>query len=201
MLYGQFVLDEFLLSNLRARNRWWANKYGGQIGIKSQFKLNQNTLFWRSELNIVRPFTYAHNKAGLSYSNQGQTMAHPLGSNFIEWYNEAQFSVKKNNFHVYIQYYLKGNDSLTSNTSYGGDIYKTYNLKPIWQVTLVYIGSGTKMKCLQLGITYSRLVSKYRWECFIEPRIRILTQQGNYTSQFYAIVGIRSRLFSDKRNY
>lgn len=201
MVYGQFILDEFLLSNLRARNRWWANKYGGQIGVKSFLKLNKMTVFWRSELNIVRPYTYSHNKAGLSYSNQGQTVAHPLGSNFIEWYNQAQFTIKKNNIHIWVQYYLKGNDSLTSNTSYGGDIYKSYILKPSWQDTLFYIGSGTKINCFQLGIYYSRFITKFRWECFIEPRIKIQTQDGKLASQFYAFIGIRSRLFNDNRNY
>ncbi len=32
--YGQFVLDEFVLSHIRDRDGWWANKYGFQAGRK-----------------------------------------------------------------------------------------------------------------------------------------------------------------------
>lgn len=201
MLYGQFVLDEFLLANLKARNRWWANKYGGQIGLKTHKKINQNSVFLRSELTLIRPFTYSHSGADLSFSNQGLTMAHPLGSNFIEWYNEAQLCVKKLTIHVWTNYYLKGIDSLTSMTSYGGDVYKSYSLKPSWQDTLFYIGSGVKINRFQIGLKISKLITKYRWEGFIETRLSIQTQNGQQQTRYFIYTGIRSRLFNDMRNY
>ena len=33
-LYGQFMFDEFRLSEIQAGNGWWANKYGFQVGAK-----------------------------------------------------------------------------------------------------------------------------------------------------------------------
>jgi hypothetical protein len=33
-VYSQFLLDEFLMKEVRADSGWWANKYGYQLGIK-----------------------------------------------------------------------------------------------------------------------------------------------------------------------
>jgi hypothetical protein len=201
MFYGQFILDEFLLSSIRSRTRSWLNKFGVQLGVKSKTTIKETPVFVRSELNMVRPYTYSHAGANLSFTNQQQTMAHPLGANFIEWYNEAKFSHKKINYAIWVQYYLKGVDSLGTTTSFGGDLYKPYTAKPINQNENFYIGSGVKINGFQFGLNASTIVSKYKWEFFVEPRLLIQIQNGIYQTNFYGLIGIRSRLFSDKRNY
>ena len=59
-IYGQLILDEFTLKELKAQNGYWANKYGGQIGFKWFDVFGYEHLTLQSELNIVRPFTYSH---------------------------------------------------------------------------------------------------------------------------------------------
>jgi len=82
--YGQFVLDEFVINNLRAQNGWWANKFAVQAGAKYVDALGISNLDLQGEINVVRPFTYTHGTAFGSYTNYNQAIAHPLGANFSE---------------------------------------------------------------------------------------------------------------------
>ena len=91
-LYGQLILDELRTNELFARNGWWANKFGYQIGLKHFDILGIKNLDTQLELNRVRPFTYSHNITSdvfpdfsvSSYSHNNQALAHPLGANFTE---------------------------------------------------------------------------------------------------------------------
>lgn len=82
--YGQFVLDEFVISHIRARDGWWANKYGIQAGGKYIDAFGVANLDLQGEFNIVRPYTYSHFTNYGSYSSYRQPIAHPLGANFKE---------------------------------------------------------------------------------------------------------------------
>lgn len=85
-LYGQLVIDELVVSEVRAGNGWWANKQAWQLGFKYIDVLNIPNLDLQVELNTVRPFTYTHfDKPRLSnYTHFSQPLAHPLGANFRE---------------------------------------------------------------------------------------------------------------------
>ena len=37
-IYGQLLLDEFVLKEIRSRSQWWANKYGVQLGVKGKIR-------------------------------------------------------------------------------------------------------------------------------------------------------------------
>ncbi len=82
--YGQFLLDEFVINNIRAGNGWWANKFGIQAGAHYVDAFGVSNLDLQGEINIVRPYTYAHSTLYGSYSNYRQPIAHPLGANFRE---------------------------------------------------------------------------------------------------------------------
>ncbi len=90
-LYGQFVMDEFKLSEVLSSSGWWANKFGMQVGLKYYNILGIDQLDTQIEYNTVRPYTYTHSKTiegskqSLSnYSNYNQPLAHPRGANFRE---------------------------------------------------------------------------------------------------------------------
>jgi hypothetical protein len=91
-VYGQFVLDEFVLDNIKEGNGWWANKFAIQAGLKYYDAFGVSNLDLQAETNIVRPYTYSHNPIvtannGIpygSYTNYMQPIAHPLGANFNE---------------------------------------------------------------------------------------------------------------------
>lgn len=84
-LYGQFVLDEFLLKEMKAGNGWWANKFAIQAGAKWMDAFWIPNLDWQVEANLVRPYTYSHGTPYGSYSNYLQPLAHPAGANFKEF--------------------------------------------------------------------------------------------------------------------
>lgn len=81
LIYGQLLIDEFLLDELRARSGWWANKYAFQLGMKS-FVGQHLTL--QAEYNFARPYTYTHSSVLQNYAHFNRPLAHPLGANFKE---------------------------------------------------------------------------------------------------------------------
>lgn len=131
-LYGQFIIDEFLLDNLRERNGWWANKYGGQLGLKyfDAFKIPRLDL--QAEANFARPYTYAHTnfRGGqfdliTSYTHYNQPVAHPLGANF----REALFSLRYqpiDKLFLDARVILAEYGQDTTGINWGGDILKNY---------------------------------------------------------------------------
>lgn len=198
-VYAQFILDEFLLSELKARSRWWANKYGLQLGIKGLFDLKGNEVFYRTELNLIRPFTYAHTAPGVVYGNAFLPLAHPLGSNFVEIYHEFASTIKDWRIEVWVQMYLKGTDYHSSSLSYGGDIYQSYiNYAMEYGAT---IGSGQTYRSLQLGTQISRRFMNDNLRVFIEPRGFVSNNEGNISTTGYITMGLQSPLGGKRRNY
>ncbi|MDO9375286.1 MAG: capsule assembly Wzi family protein [Ferruginibacter sp.] len=82
--YGQFLLDEFKLDQIKANTGWWANKWGLQLGLKYIDAFKIPNLDLQIESNTVRPFTYSHYNMVANYTHYNQPLAHPLGSNFQE---------------------------------------------------------------------------------------------------------------------
>lgn len=90
-LYGQIVLDEFLLKEIKAGNGWWANKQAIQLGGKYINAFGVSQLDLQGEVNVVRPFTYTHGEKTSSYTHYNQPLAHPLGANFKEIVGIARY--------------------------------------------------------------------------------------------------------------
>ena len=122
-VYGQFVLDEFLLDNLKEGNGWWANKYGIQAGVKYFNALGVSNLDLQAETNIVRPYTYSHNTSHGNYSGYLQPIAHPLGANFKEFIGIVRYQpVPRLNLTGKIDMMQVGRD--TTDVNWGSDILK-----------------------------------------------------------------------------
>ncbi len=83
-LYTQVLFDEFKLDELRSGDGWWANKWALQFGGKYIDAFGVKNLDIQGELNLVRPFTYAHNDTIANYTHYNQPLAHPLMSNVRE---------------------------------------------------------------------------------------------------------------------
>jgi hypothetical protein len=83
-LYGQLVLDEFLLKEIRARRGWWSNKQAVQIGAKYVDVAGISNLDLHAEFNYIRPYTYQHQDSLTSYQHYQQPLAHPIGANLWE---------------------------------------------------------------------------------------------------------------------
>lgn len=136
--YVQTMFDEFYMKEIRADlselispddtvdSGWWANKWGLQLGWKAYDVLKVKGLFLNQELNMVRPFTYAHGSVQQNYGHAGLSLAHPLGSNFMELVNRVRYEFKtlKYGVEAFAIIAKAGRDSLGANT--GGDIFQSY---------------------------------------------------------------------------
>jgi hypothetical protein len=198
-IYGQLVIDDFSVAEFRARSKWWANKYGFQLGVKGLFTWKENKVFYRTEVNSIRPFVYAHTAPGVVYGNNQLPIAHPLGSNIVEFYQEFATTIRDFRIEVWAQFYLKGNDFDTSSLSYGGDIYQSYvNYAQEYGVT---IGSGQTYRAFQLGTQISHRFLNDETRFFIEPRGILSNNEGLIKLNGYFTIGFHSPLGSKRRNY
>lgn len=122
-LYGQLLLDEFVLGKLIKNEGWWANKYGIQLGFLYPDFAGIKNLNLQLEYNSVRPYTYSYSDSLANYSHYNQSLAHPLGSNFHEGISRISYQLNaKLNLSVDLLIYEKGLDNDTSN--WGANILK-----------------------------------------------------------------------------
>ncbi len=123
--YGQFLLDEFRLKELRNTPTSWVNKFGIQAGMKYIDAFGVKNLDMQLETNRVRPFTYSHYDTVANYTHYNQPLAHPLGANFQEFIGLLHYQpAPRWLLQAKAIYYYKGLDS--ANTNYGGNIFKNY---------------------------------------------------------------------------
>jgi hypothetical protein len=195
-LYGQFILDEFSLTEYKAKTGWWANKYGGQLGIKGRFATNKSNWFYRLEYNAVRPYTYAHLNEGQNYGNQGNTLAHPYASNFMEILGEVKFQHKRWIVKAFASYFLKGEDK--NGLSYGGNLYQPYTNRPYEYGH--FTGQGQGNNGLRIMATVAFKVHRHSdLQAFFENQLRYDTMTGDF--KYLPTIGLRSQLWNDYRNY
>ena len=126
-VYGQLILDEFTLKQLKAQNGYWANKYGGQIGFKWFDVLGYENLTLQSEVNIVRPFTYSHKQPILNYAHYAQPLAHPYGASFVEHLTILRYRKDRWSADLLVNFSQKGGSINGDSTNYGNDIFVSYD--------------------------------------------------------------------------
>lgn len=123
-LYGQFVLDELIIENLRAGNGWWGNKFAIQAGARYTDAFGLSNLDLQAEFNLVRPYTYSHNTLYGSYSHYRQSLAHPLGANLHEVAGIIRYQpVGRLFITAKLVHTVTGRDN-NSSINFGGDILK-----------------------------------------------------------------------------
>ena len=121
-LYGQFLLDEFNLQQIKDDDSWWANKWGLQLGAKYINALGIKNLDLQLEYNRVRPFTYSHRDSVANYTHYNQPMAHPLGANFSETIGIVRYQpAPKWTLLAKAMYWKQGLD--TAGRSFGSNIF------------------------------------------------------------------------------
>jgi hypothetical protein len=120
--YGQFLLDEFNLKEIRKNDGWWGNKWGLQLGAKYIDAFGIKNLDLQLEHNRVRPFTYSHRDSVANYTHYNQPLAHPLGANFSEYVGIARYQpAPKWTLTAKIFYWKQGLDSSARN--FGSNIF------------------------------------------------------------------------------
>ncbi len=151
-VYGQLLLDEFILSKIKNEPTNWVNKFGMQLGGKYINAFGLKNLDVQLEMNRVRPFTYSHNDTINNYTHYNQPLAHPLGANFMECIGIIRYQpFPKLVMNARMIYYYKGLDSAGKN--FGGNIFRSYNTRV--GENGYRIGFGDKLTCLNAMINVS----------------------------------------------
>ncbi len=178
-LYSQLLVDDFPISHLKARDGYWGNKLAGQLGAKAYVPLGHwslvtghsgkkvelvegvelveraRGLFLQSELNIARPYTYAHWTTKQNYGHVGQPLAHPLGSNFYEWVSFARLNWDR--FLVEGRYSLAKFGANYDGLNYGQDIFISFENRV--NELGNFIGQGLPTTLTYTSCTFSYLLN------------------------------------------
>jgi hypothetical protein len=159
-LYAQLLLDELkfsemfssLSSDTTKPTGWWGNKQAFQVGIKGWNPFGLKGLYYQTEFNWIRPFTYTHYAVEQNYGHQNQSLAHPMGANVLEsvsmlryrrgsWMMEAKF--------IYSNFGLD-----TGTVSYGQNIYRSYGDRVSEYDNTMVQGLDTKVYLFQFRAEY-----------------------------------------------
>jgi len=169
--YGQILLDEFKLNQIRANTGWWANKWALQLGAKYIDAFGISNLDLQFESNRVRPFTYSHYNSVANFTHYNQPLAHPLGANFQEFIGVLKYQPAPRWYvNARIIYYKQGLDSLNGR-NYGGNVFKDNNTR---SGEYGYnVGGGRKATCFN-GMAH--VAYELRENLYIE----LTAQQRNF---------------------
>ena len=198
-LYGQLVLDEFLLKEIKARNGWWANKQGLMAGFKSYNVFGIKNLHVQTEFSYVRPYTYEHREPLGNYGHYRQSLAHPMGANFWESVNFIYYKYKKLDVKARLSYAIIGYDYDSLN--YGQNIYKSYEVnRPQEYGNSVGQGLKTSITIPQLTVAYI-INPAYNMKFFIDVMGRMAENRLGTQKTFSIQAGICTNLFNRYYDY
>jgi len=195
--YGQFLLDEFVLSQVKNNPTSWVNKFGIQLGAKYVDAFGVKNLDLQFEANRVRPFTYSHNDTIANYTHYNQPLAHPLGANFQEFIGIANYQpAPKWTIYAKLIYYYQGLDSAGRN--FGGNIFRDYKTRI--GDDGYKVGSGAKATCLNgfLQVSYE-LRQNLFLDASLQHRNYSIANVPGESNTTLVTAGIRLNMF--KRNY
>jgi len=195
--YGQFLLDEFILSKIKNDPTNWVNKWGVQLGAKYVDAFGISNLDLQFEANRVRPFTYSHGDTIANYTHYNQMLAHPLGANFQEFIGIINYQPKPRWYiNARAIYYYQGIDS--AGKDFGGNPLEDYRNRTM--ETGFTIGGGTKATCLNalLQVSY-----EFRQNLFFDVSAQYrsykLANVSTKTNTTFVSASVRLNMF--KRDY
>ncbi len=199
-LYGQVLLDEFLLKEIKARKGWWANKQAVQLGVKYVDVAGVSNLDVQAEVNFIRPYTYQHQDSLTSYQHYQQPLAHPIGANLTEFIGVVRYQpsvlprltvVGKA---IYTDFGTDVVDLNTGSTNYGTNVLLSYNTRPNEYGNKTGQGLGTNQLHLDFTASYQmahnlfvdvkQVVRQMAYDQTVFPATDITPRaaDGNFTS-------------------
>ena len=207
--YGQLIIDEFILGNVKAdiehtvlsnngvKWGWWGNKQGVQLGFKSFDLFKIQHLNFQTEYNYVRPYTYSEGSVQSNYGHFNQPLAHPLGANFWEESTFLNYRIKRFFIEAKLIYAVYGADS--TGTDYGKNIFISYTNRQSEYYNFTTQGFQTKLITASLRAAY---VLDTHMDLKIELGFKDRIQETNYskTQTPYFFIGFRTdlcNLYSD----
>ena len=197
-VYGQLLLDEFVLKEIRSKKGWWGNKFGVQLGGKYIDAFDIKQLDLQGELNVARPFLYTHYNVVGNHTHYNQPLAHPLGAGFTEFTGILRYQPRpKWNTVLKMILFTRGVD--TAGKNLGNNIFLSSNTRPFdYGYTLP---TGIKSS----GVNASALISyEYRENLFFDASLmfrRISTTGTRTLNSNTALLSVGVRLNMFRREY
>jgi hypothetical protein len=195
--YGQFLLDEFILSQVKDNPTSWVNKFGIQLGAKYVDAFGIDNLDLQFETNRVRPFTYSHNDTIANYTHYNQPLAHPLGANFQEFIGIVNYQpAPKWYVNARAIYYYQGLDSAGQN--FGGNIFNNYQTRI--KDEGFEVGSGNKATCFNgmIDVSYELKQNLFIDLSLQHRNYKLANASGDNSS---TIISAGIRLNRSRRSY
>ncbi len=153
--YGQLMINEFRAKDIFSGKGHWANKQGGQLGIKAFDLFHVDNLYAQVEMNRVRPYSYSAVSHFKNYGHYNQPLAHPFGANFQEWIGIASYRIDRFDLRFELNYAKYGLD--VNGLNYGKDIYKNYDTRVADEG--IFIGNGLKTSLLYSETTFAYILN------------------------------------------
>jgi len=176
--YSQFMLDEFKTSEYFSKKGSWGKKFGFQAGIKYIDALGIKNLDLQAELNLARPYTYAHKSGFNNYVHYDLPLAHPLGANFWEVIGLVRYQPSRR-LTVYGTFMASKKGVDIDGRNWGGNIYRSYeDSRP--SDTGNIIGQGT---AVNVAFTDLRLSYMLKHNFFFDARLLMRNQTSAFREQ------------------
>ena len=201
--YGQFLIDEFAIGDVKESNQSWRNKFGYQLGVKYFDAFKVKNLMLQVEYNQIRPYVYSHSNPLTNYAHNNQSMGHNWGANFRELIGVARYFKGRYFGEAKLIYGQRGFDfnSSTDTFNYGGNIYLDYDDNRPYD-TGVSIAQGNKTSVmiadLQLGYIVNpsanlKVFGNFMYRNFDPTAETVSTLKSNTT---WFSIGLRTDLFN-----
>ena len=202
--YGQLMINEFRLNDLREGNGHYGNKFGYQLGLKYIDVAGISNFDFGVEYNQVRPYSYTHYTISgtypvNSYTHYNQHLAHPLGANF----KELLLNLKARPVHflfseISLMYAQYGDDANGSNWGYNILLDYTTNEREFGN----YTGQGIKTELMNIQFLNSIML---RHNLFVDIDLKyrklISEIETRSTEDLYISAGLRLNLGKRKWEY
>ncbi|MBC7525512.1 MAG: gliding motility protein RemB [Flavobacterium sp.] len=158
--YGQFLLDEFSLTEVKKQDNSWKNKFAYQLGLKYYDAFNIKNLLLQVEYNHIRPYVYSHSDVLTNYGHSNQSLGHNWGGNAKELIAIARYHKGRYFGDAKLTYGVRGFDfdSATDTYNYGGNIYKAYDDNRPYD-TGVKVGQGNRTTILIADVQAGYLIN------------------------------------------
>ena len=202
-VYGQFLIDEFAIGDVKERNQSWRNKFAYQVGVKYYDAFQIKNLMLQLEYNQVRPYVYSHSNPLTNYGHNNQSMGHNWGGNFREFIAIARYYKGRYFADAKLIYGQRGFDFKdgTDNFNYGGNIYLDYDDDRPFDIGVnVAQGNKTNVMIADLQVGYLvnpasnlKVFGNVLFRNFDPTAETAATVQSNST---WFSIGLRSDLFN-----
>jgi hypothetical protein len=187
--YGQFALNEFHQSDFFSNNGAYDNKYGWQLGLRGTNLFSVDKLNFLLEYNTAKPYTYSARSPIENYSENGEPLAHPWGSNFRELVGLLNYTYQRFDFSSETDLGRYGLDM--NGLNYGKDIFELYTHPARLYGNYTGQGLTTNMVYLEGKVAYV-INPKYNLRVELGGIFRV-EQNSQFTDRTAMItIGLRS---------